>query len=159
MNEHKGGPYDRAMARELFDANFFGHVFLTRALEPLLRKAADGCARIVNVSSSLGSVGERVDASHPFYGVPGDFYRASKAALNMQTASQNFAYQGWAKAWAFCPGYVVTNLSGEETRQMRKDHGADSSETSAQGILDIVSGKRDGETDKFVARNGETHIW
>ena len=61
-------------------------------------------------------------------------------------------------AWAFCPGYVITDLAGDD-RELRKARGAESAETSAQGILEIVEGKRDGEVNKFVARYGKQHPW
>lgn len=159
MNEHTGGEYTRDLASELFNVNVLGHAFLTKALEPLLRKAASGTARIVNVSSSLGSLTQRLDPADVMGGIPADFYRMSKAALNMMTANENYHYRGWARAWAYCPGYVITNLTGEEDRQGRRDAGAETSETSAQGILDIVNGVRDGEWDKFVAKRGQSHPW
>lgn len=158
-NEHKGGEYTRDMAFELFNVNVFGHAFLTRALEPLLRKASDGTARIINVSSILGSLSRRFDPSNPGAAVPADFYRMSKAALNIMTGNQNYHYKGWAKAWAYCPGYVITNLTGEGDRQLRKDTGAETSLTSAEGILSIVNGERDEDWDKFVRRRGETIPW
>lgn len=149
----------REILAHIFNTNVFGHVLLTQALEPLLKKSKD--ARIINVSSSLGSLTMANDPSSMYYKLAGghEDYRMTKAALNMMTANQNVGYSGWARAWAYCPGYVVTNLTGEQDRQNRVNTGAESSETSAQGILDIVDGKRDGETSVFVTRRGETFPW
>ena len=88
----------------------------------------------------------------------------SKAALNMLTSCQAYNYRKWknpVKAFAFCPGYVITDLTGadDKERQRRKDTGAESSETSAQGILEIVNGERDHETEVFIQKYGKTFPW
>ncbi|KXH67088.1 short chain dehydrogenase [Colletotrichum salicis] len=143
---------------DTFNTNAASALLLTEALVPLLKKSKD--ARIINVTSGLGSIHERTTPGGAFYDVPGDAYRISKAALNMATAHMLWAYNSWgAKVWAFCPGWVVTNLTGEGDRQNRIDGGAESSETSAQGILEIVEGKRDGEVGKFLQRNGGQFQW
>lgn len=61
------------------------------------------------------------------------------------------------KVWSFCPGFVVTDLGKD--REERVKNGVQSSETSAQGILEILEGKRDGEVGTFVARYGERYDW
>ena len=50
-------------------------------------------------------------------------------------------------------------MRGEDYRKKREEAGAESSETSAQGILEIVEGKRDAEVDLFVQRYGKTWPW
>ncbi|KAH7118096.1 hypothetical protein B0J13DRAFT_652468 [Dactylonectria estremocensis] len=144
----------------VFDTNVFGTMLLTQALEPLLRKSLD--PRIINVSSTLGSITLRNDHSSAYTQVTGETYRVSKAALNMITGIQAYQYKKWehpAKVWSFCPGFVVTNLTGEEDRQNRIDQGAESSETSAQGITEIVRGDRDGEVNQFLTKRGEVFPW
>ncbi|GKT55265.1 short-chain dehydrogenase [Colletotrichum tofieldiae] len=148
----------RSELLDTFNTNVASTLILTEALIPLLQKSKD--PRIINVSSGLGSISERTTPGSPFYEVRGEAYRISKAALNMATAHMAFDYKSWnAKVWAYCPGYVVTNLTGEGDRQNRIASGADSSETSAQGILEIVEGKRDSEAGKFVARFGKQYNW
>ncbi|GKT41952.1 short-chain dehydrogenase/reductase tropE [Colletotrichum spaethianum] len=148
----------RSELLETFNTNVASTIILTEALVPLLQKSKD--PRIINVSSGLGSISERTTPESPYYGVPGGAYRVSKAGLNMATANMVFEFKSWnAKVWAYCPGYVVTNLTGENDRQNRIDSGADSSETSAQGILEILQGKRDSEVGKFVARFGKQYNW
>ncbi|GJC83968.1 short-chain dehydrogenase/reductase tropE [Colletotrichum liriopes] len=148
----------RSELLETFNTNVASTLILTEALIPLLQKSKD--PRIINVSSGLGSISERTTPGSSFYEVRGEAYRISKAALNMATAHMAFDYKSWnAKVWAYCPGYVVTNLTGEGDRQNRIASGADSSETSAQGILEIVEGKRDSEAGKFVARFGKQFNW
>lgn len=84
----------------------------------------------------------------------------SKSALNMLSACHSASFKEFgAKVFAYCPGFVVTNLTGEEDRQNRIDMGAESSETSAQGILEILEGKRDSEAGGFVTRYGKSYSW
>ncbi|KAK1594593.1 short chain dehydrogenase [Colletotrichum navitas] len=148
----------RSQLVDTFNTNAASALILTEALAPLLKKSKD--PRIINVSSELGSISYRADPESPYYKTPAEAYRISKAALNMATVHMAYDFKSWgAKVWAYCPGYVVTNLSGESDRQNRIDNGADSSETSAQGILEIVEGKRDGEVGKFIARFGGRHSW
>ncbi|KZL85173.1 short chain dehydrogenase [Colletotrichum incanum] len=148
----------RSELLETFNTNVASTLILTEALVPLLQKSKN--PRIINVSSGLGSISERTTPGSPFYEVPSEAYRISKAALNMATAHMVFDYKSWnAKVWAYCPGYVVTNFTGENDRQNRIASGADSSETSAQGILEIVEGARDSEVGKFVARFGKQYNW
>ncbi|KAI8168140.1 Short-chain dehydrogenase/reductase tropE [Colletotrichum sp. SAR 10_70] len=143
---------------ETFNTNAASPLVLTEALIPLLKKSND--ARIINVSTSLSSLSERTDPTSEYYMVRSEAYRISKAALNMATAHIMFDNRSWgAKVWAYCPGYVVTNLTGEEDRQTRLDQGADDPKTSAQGLLEIVEGKRDGEVGTFIGRNGLQIEW
>lgn len=154
----KGAP-TRDMMAKTFDTNVFGVYLLTQSLVPLLQKSKD--PRIINVTSGLGSIGKRADPHDEYYGqAQNETYRMSKAALNMMTTSLSHQFKDWGcKVWSFCPGYVITDLTGPEDRELRKNTGADSSETSAQGIKEIVEGKRDGEVNKFVARNGQQYPW
>jgi NAD(P)-dependent dehydrogenase (short-subunit alcohol dehydrogenase family) len=95
--------------RAIFETNVFGVIAVTQAMLPLLREAPAG--RIVNVSSSLGSLGLTSDPSNaygPMYGT----YSASKTALNavtikfaLELASTNI------KVNAACPGYTATDLN------------------------------------------------
>ncbi|KAK2009609.1 short chain dehydrogenase [Colletotrichum eremochloae] len=148
----------RSELLDTFNTNAAGALILAEALVPLLKKSKD--PRIINVSSGLGSISQRTDPGSKYYEVGAVSYRISKAALNMATAHMAYDFKSWgAKVWAYCPGYVVTNLTGESDRQRRIESGADSAETSAQGILEIVEGKRDGEVGKFITRYGGQYSW
>lgn len=148
----------RAKILEIYNTNAVGPMLLTRELTPLLK--ASSSPSVINVSSSLGSVANRFNPKSTSYFATWDAYRMSKAALNMATACQYKELKEFGcKVWAFCPGFVITNLSGEEDRQWRKDNGGDSSETSAEGIVEIVEGKRDAELGTFIARYGQSYPW
>lgn len=142
----------RAELRESFETNVYGPAILTQALIPLITGSKG--KKIINVSSELGSISGNQQGNGP----PFTAYRMSKAALNMLTSchSQYLKSEG-VKVWSFCPGFVVTNLAGQ--REGRAAMGAESSETSAQAIVDIVEGKRDAEAGTFIARYGRQPPW
>ncbi|KAF2727180.1 short chain dehydrogenase [Polyplosphaeria fusca] len=156
-------PLTRTSLHATFDTNLYGPALLTAALAPLLKLSPD--PRVINVSSGMGSIGLRFDTSNPFYVAREDAYRMSKAALNMLTACQAANYrEDGIKVWAFCPGYVITDLrisddAGADQRKIREESGAESSVTSAVGIGEIVAGERDGETERFVQRFGGVWPW
>lgn len=78
------GQTDLEVVREVFDTNVFGVIAVTEAMLPLLRRSAAG--RIVNLSSSVGSMTRMTDPEHYFAGLPGSLaYAPSKAALNQIT--------------------------------------------------------------------------
>jgi NAD(P)-dependent dehydrogenase (short-subunit alcohol dehydrogenase family) len=70
--------------RAVYETNVFGVVATTNAMLPLLRRAP--AARIVNVSSEVGSITGQSDPAHPLGQMPPSAqYPSSKAALNMIT--------------------------------------------------------------------------
>jgi len=95
--------------RRIFEVNVFGVIALTQALLPLLREAPSG--RIVNVSSSVGSLALMTDAKNP-HPIRSVSYIPSKTALNAVTV--NFASElagTRIKVNAVCPGFVATDLN------------------------------------------------
>jgi len=75
---------DVAEAERVFATNYFGVLRVTNAVLPLLRRSPAG--RIVNVSSSVGSLTRMSDPAHYFARLPAlASYPPSKAALNMLT--------------------------------------------------------------------------
>lgn len=101
-----------AVRREL-ETNFIGPLAVIQAMLPLLRQSSAG--RIVNISSSLGSLTLNNDPEWPFYNVKLIGYNASKAALNMLTIQLNAELKDTAiTAVSVCPGLVNTDLSGHQ---------------------------------------------
>ena len=97
--------------RATFDANLFAVVALTSAMLPLLRKAE--AARIVNVSSTLGSVSLQATKGSPTYNTKLFAYNASKAALNVYTIHLAHELRGTKiKVNSAHPGWVKTDLGG-----------------------------------------------
>ena len=69
--------------RAVWETNVFGVLAVHQAMLPLLRESSD--ARIVNVSSRVGSLSENSNPDIPYHKVFGPVYSASKAALNAMT--------------------------------------------------------------------------
>ena len=69
--------------RAVWETNVFGVLAVTQAMLPLLREAP--AARIVNVSSGVGSLTRNSDPAFPYRSIFGPVYPASKTALNAMT--------------------------------------------------------------------------
>ena len=103
-------------ARHTFDTNFFGALAVTQAMLPLLRKS--GSARIVNVSSGLGSLTHNSDPSGQFAPVKFLGYSASKAALNMLTVHLAAELKdSGIKVNSADPGFTATDLNDHRGHQ------------------------------------------
>jgi NAD(P)-dependent dehydrogenase (short-subunit alcohol dehydrogenase family) len=114
---------DEGILRATFETNVFGAFVVTRALLPLIRKSSFG--RIVNMSSSLGSLASIGDPNSPYYQVVCPAYQVSKAALNALTVV--FAKElkdTTVKVNSACPGWVRTGL-GTERAPLSVEEGAD----------------------------------
>lgn len=94
--------------RETYDLNVFGVHEVTRAFWPLLEKSE--AARLVNVSSAVGSLSLQSDFEGLLKDVKPIAYASSKAALNMLTV--HYAWQ-WRdtphRANTVHPGSVLTD--------------------------------------------------
>ncbi|MBC7990601.1 MAG: SDR family oxidoreductase [Luteimonas sp.] len=96
--------------RDTFETNLFGVVAVTQAFLPLLRKS--GAARIVNVSSALGSLAMHSDPAAPLGGFAIPAYNVSKSALNAWTLQLAYELKDTAiKVNAVHPGYVKTEMN------------------------------------------------
>ena len=102
---------DLDLMREVYEVNVFGVIRVTNAMLPLLRRAP--AARIVNVSSEVGSITSMTDPASPLAQMPaGLAYPSSKAALNMITAMYAKELQDTPiKVNAANPGYTKTDLN------------------------------------------------
>ncbi len=135
--------------RETFDTNFFGTVALTQTLLPLLEKAP--AARIVNVSSILGSLTLQADRKSPVYTSKVFGYNASKTALNAFTVHLAHALRRTKiKVNSAHPGWVKTDMGGEGA-MMEVNDGA---KTSVQ----LATLDEDGPTGSYI-HLGETLPW
>ena len=100
-----------AAARRLMETNFLGTLAVTQAMLPLLRQSAAG--RIVNLSTTLGSLQVNGDPTSPYYEARLIGYNASKAALNMLTVQLAAELKGTSIVVnSVAPGYVQTDLTG-----------------------------------------------
>ena len=107
----KPSDVDPAKVREVYDTNFFGPIAMTQAMLPLLRKSPHG--RIVNMSSSLGSLSLASDPTSPVSQFIALGYNTSKTALNSMTVQFANELRGTPiKINAVCPGYCATDING-----------------------------------------------
>ena len=97
--------------REVYETNVFGVIIVTNAMLPLLRRAP--AARIVNVSSEVGSITSMTDPASPLAQMPASLaYPSSKSALNMITAMYAKELRDTPiKVNAANPGYTATDLN------------------------------------------------
>ena len=142
-----GGPPGTASldaVRRVMDTNFLGTLAVTQAMLPLLREAPAG--RIVNVSSSLGSLTLNGDPTSTYYSSQFIGYNASKAALNMLTVQLNEELRGTpVTVNSVSPGFVKTDLTGYGTL------------TPEEGARILVQYALGGEkSGQFIEASGET---
>lgn len=134
-------------ARRIMETNFIGTLAVTQAMLPLLRLSVAG--RIVNLSSSLGSLAVNGDPTSPYYSARLIGYNASKAALNMLTVQLAAELRDTPIVVnSVSPGYVKTDLTGH-TGFMTAEEGARLPVEYALLGENAVSGR-------FVEPDGET---
>lgn len=98
--------------RRAFEVNVLGAVAVTQACLPLLRRSKD--ARVVNLSSPLGSLTLLDDPGHPAASRGLLAYSSSKAALNAVTLVYAEALrEAGIRVNAANPGLVATDLNAD----------------------------------------------
>jgi NAD(P)-dependent dehydrogenase (short-subunit alcohol dehydrogenase family) len=137
------------MLERVFETNLFAPVALTRALLPLLRKSP--AARIVNLSSIMGSLTLHSDPKSPIYNVKPFAYDASKAALNAFTIHLAHELQDTnIKVNSAHPGWVKTDM-GTDAAPMEIVDGAKTS-------VALATLAKDGPNGAFI-HLGKTLPW
>ncbi len=137
---------DRAAVNAVLATNVTGPLMMAKAFRGLLRAGAP--ARIVNISSILGSVGSR----EPGMGWNTYAYNASKAALNMVTVmlADELRAEG-IDVTALHPGWVATEMGGPRA-PLQPDE-------SVALMLKVISGLKPGESGQFLGPEGEPLPW
>ncbi|HZY35338.1 MAG TPA: SDR family NAD(P)-dependent oxidoreductase [Mucilaginibacter sp.] len=106
--------------RAVWETNVFGVLAVYQAMLPLLRESSD--ARIVNVSSGVGSLELNADPNGPYHRSFGPVYPASKTALNAITLAMMVELEGTGiKVNLVSPGFTRTNLNGYAGTQSVED--------------------------------------
>ena len=94
----------------VFDTNLYGVVRVTQAFIDLLKKSPQ--PRIVNVSSSQGSLTLASDPTNMYYHHKGAVYQSSKSALNMYTIALAYELrETLVKVNMVDPGFVATDFN------------------------------------------------
>ena len=130
--------------KQTFDTNVFGAFAVIKHFVPLLRKSR--APRIINVSSTLGSLAAMSDRAHPMHGVNFAAYNASKTALNALTvALAKDLAPDRISVNSICPGWVKTGMGSE--------HAAPDAGQGA-GIIVTLATSGNPPTGTFVDENG-----
>ena len=136
--------------RAVWETNVFGVVVVYQAMLPLLREAPN--ARIVNVSSGVGSLTNNSDPAFAHRAIFGPVYPASKTALNALTVAMAIELEpDGIKVNAVTPGFTRTNLNGYA--------GTETVEEGAREAVRVALLGRDGPTGTFTRRENETVPW
>lgn len=101
--------------------------------------------RIVNISSSMGSLTKKESGRHYSYA-------ASKAALNMLTraAAHDLESEGMIVV-ALHPGWVQTDLGGSDADLTPAE--------SVNGMLGVIDGLSVSHSSRFLTWDGDEHPW
>ncbi|MGZ3873757.1 MAG: SDR family NAD(P)-dependent oxidoreductase [Mucilaginibacter sp.] len=130
--------------RTVWETNVFGVIAVTQAMLPLLRKST--AARIVNVSSGLGSLTWISDPACWARDNFGIVYAASKTALNAVTLAFALELEKEnIKVNATSPGYTATALNNFQ--------GTDSLEVGSREPVRVAL-ETDGPTGTFTGPEG-----
>jgi NAD(P)-dependent dehydrogenase (short-subunit alcohol dehydrogenase family) len=136
--------------RAVWETNVFGVLAVYQAMLPLLRKSSD--ARIVNVSSGVGSLTANADSAFPYRAFYGPVYPASKAALNAITLAMMIELESAGiKVNLVSPAFTKTNLNGYA--------GVESVEDGSREVVRVALLGPDGPTGTFTVWENTTIPW
>ena len=136
--------------RAVWETNVFGVLAVYQAMLPLLRESSD--ARIVNVSSGVGSLTLNADPAYPFHPMFGPVYPASKAALNAITLAMMVELESTGiKVNLVSPGFTKTALNGYE--------GTQSIEEGSREVVRVALLGPDGPTGTFTRWENAAIPW
>jgi NAD(P)-dependent dehydrogenase (short-subunit alcohol dehydrogenase family) len=136
--------------RAVWETNVFGVLAVYQAMLPLLRQSPN--ARIVNVSSGVGSLTASSDPAYPWRAIFGPVYPASKTALNALTIAMAIELEPEGiKVNAVSPGFTKTNLNGYA--------GTETLEEGAREAVRVALLGKDGPTGTFTRSENATIPW
>jgi NAD(P)-dependent dehydrogenase (short-subunit alcohol dehydrogenase family) len=136
--------------RAVWETNVFGVLAVYQAMLPLIRESSN--ARIINVSSGVGSLTTNADPSYPYHAMFGPIYPASKAALNAITLAMMIELESTdIKINLVSPAFTSTNLNGYA--------GTESVEDGSREVVRVALLGPDGPTGTFTRWENETIPW
>lgn len=136
--------------RAVWETNVFGTLAVYQAMLPLLRGSSD--ARIVNVSSGVGSPTTNADPAYGYRGMFGPIYPASKAAENAITLAMMIELESTnIKINLVSPGFTKTNLNGYA--------GVEPVEKGSREVVRVALLGPDGPTGTFTRWENATIPW
>jgi NAD(P)-dependent dehydrogenase (short-subunit alcohol dehydrogenase family) len=136
--------------RAVWDTNVFGVLAVYQAMLPILRETPG--ARIVNVSSGVGSLTTNLDPAFSYRAIFGPVYPASKTALNALTVAMAIELEPEGiKVNAVSPGFTKTNLNNYA--------GTETVEQGAREAVRVALLGPDSPTGTFTRWENETIPW
>lgn len=129
--------------KTVFETNLYGVVRVTQAFIDLLQNSSE--PRIVNVSSSVGSLSLQSDPNWRFYDhAKFSVYSSSKSALNMYTVTLAYELRDTTfKVNAIDPGYTKTDFNNHQ--------GTGTVEDAAARVVKYAVIGNDGPTGKYFS--------
>ncbi len=128
--------------KNAFETNLFGVVRVTQAFIDLLKKSPE--PRIVNVSSSQGSLTLANDPTYSYYEHKGAVYQPTKSALNMYSICLAYELRDTpVKVNMVDPGFIKTDFNNHR--------GTGTVEEAAGRISKYALIGNDGPTGKFFS--------
>lgn len=136
--------------RAVWETNVFGVIAVYQAMLPLLRESPD--ARIVNVSSGVGSLTMNADPAFPYRAIFGPVYPASKTALNAVTLAIMIELESTGiRVNLVSPAFTRTNLNGYT--------GTESVEDGSREVVRVALLGPDGPSGTFTRWDNATIPW
>ncbi|MEU1478636.1 SDR family NAD(P)-dependent oxidoreductase [Streptomyces sp. NPDC005760] len=136
--------------RAVWEVNVFGPLAVFQAMLPLLRESP--VARVVNVTSALGSLTTMAGPDFPYRSTFEPVYAASKTALNAVTLAMMIELEDTdVKVNLVSPGFANTALVNFE--------GMESAEEAAREIVRVARLGADGPTGTFTLWEGVDLPW
>ena len=147
---HKASTASLDEVRAVWDVNVFGVLAVYQAMLPLLRESSD--ARIVNVSSGVGSLTANADPAYPYHAMFSPVYPASKAAENAMVLAMMVELEGTAiKVNLVSPAFTSTALNNFA--------GTESIEDGSREVVRVALLGPDGPTGTFTRWENTTIPW
>ncbi|MGU3316946.1 SDR family NAD(P)-dependent oxidoreductase [Sphingomonas sp. M6A6_1c] len=139
-----------AEVRAVWETNVFGVLAVYQAMLPLLRESSD--ARIVNVSSGVGSLTRNADPAYAYRAMFGPVYPASKTALNAITLAMMIELEPTdIKVNLVSPAFTSTNLNNYA--------GTETVEDGSREVVRVALLAADGPTGTFTGWEATTIPW
>lgn len=136
--------------RAVWEVNVFGALAVYQAMLPLLRESSD--ARIINVSSAVGSLTIMADPNSPFHSSFEPVYAASKTALNAVTLAMMVELENTdIKVNLVSPGFANTALV--------KFQGTESVQDAAREVVRVARLGVQGPSNTFTVWEGVELPW
>jgi NAD(P)-dependent dehydrogenase (short-subunit alcohol dehydrogenase family) len=136
--------------RTIWETNVFGTLAVYQVMLPLLKNSSD--ARIVNVTSAVGSLTNNASKEYQYRSFYGPGYSASKAAQNAITLAMMIELEDTnIKVNLVSPGYTKTNLNNYQ--------GTESLEEGSREVVRVCLYGANDPTGTYTRWNNEPIPW